>query len=135
VGEVDQGGDTATRVAGATQIVLGTGFGIGALVTMRHIREHDELPMTPFGFRAFSGPFERLGWRVFTTLLGGFAALCAVDVVAGVLLWQGRRIGYALDMVTSVPSLALSAGFALPIMLIAIPFRVVLAFAGRRSLR
>jgi hypothetical protein len=135
VGAVHQEGGRAARAAGGSQVVLGTGFGIGALVTLRHMRDHDELPLTPFGFRAFAGPFERVGRRAFTMLLGAFAALCAVDIVTGVLLWQRRRIGYAVGMVTSVPSLALAAGFALPVMLIGIPLRVALTLAGRRSLR
>ena len=91
--------------------------------------------MTPFGFRAFTGPFERLGQEAFEALLSGFAAVCVIDIVAGALLWQRRRAGYLIGLVTAAPSLALSAGFALPIMLIGTPLRLALAVAGRRGLR
>lgn len=132
---LDTGGTTAERAAGATQAVLGVGFGVGAVIALRHLREMGELPMTPFGFRAFSGPFERLGQPTFEALLGGFAALCAIDVVAGALLWQGRRVGYALGAVTALPSFVLSVGFALPFMLIGIPLRGVMMLLGRRESR
>jgi hypothetical protein len=63
------------------------------------------------------------------------AVVCAVDVLAGILLWQRRRAGLRLGLLTAVPQFALGLGFALPFLLAGIPIRVVLALAGRRSLR
>jgi hypothetical protein len=45
------------RAAAVAYVTLGGGFGVGAVVTLRHLERHGELPMTPFGFRSLSGPF------------------------------------------------------------------------------
>jgi hypothetical protein len=91
--------------------------------------------MTPWGFRSMSGPFEELGQERFTVLGWGLVGVCALDVVAGVWLWQGRRRGLRLGSATTVPAFGLAAGFALPFLLIGVPVRVGLMLAGRRGLR
>jgi hypothetical protein len=125
----------AIRAAGVTYVALGLGFGAGALVALGSLAREGELPMTPWGFRALSGPFERLDQQQFTALGLGLVGVCALDVVAGVWLWQGRRRGANLGLATTVPALALGAGFALPFLLAGVPIRVALVLAGRRTLR
>ena len=124
-----------TRIAGALLALLGAGFGPSALWATRHLRRTGELPMTPFGFRALSGPFERLGREPFSALAMALAALSAVHVLAGVLLWRGERRGLRLALATFAPSMALGAGFALPFLLAGLPISLALSVAGRRSLR
>jgi hypothetical protein len=126
---------TTLRAAGAIHLVLGIGFGVGALVTLTHFVRHGELPMTPWGFRSMSGPFERLGAERFLILGWSFVAVCALDTVAGIWLWQGHRRGATLGMATSPLGLILGAGFALPFVLVSIPIRLGLTWAGRASLR
>ena len=128
-------GRRATRVAGAMHALLGAGFGVGAIWAAMHLRRTGELPMTPFGFRALSGPFERFGADWVCALAIALAGMCALNVVAGVSLWRGRRLGLRLSLATFVPTMALGVGFALPFLLIGIPISTVLALAGRRSLR
>jgi hypothetical protein len=123
------------RAAAAVQGVLALGFGVGAVLTLANLARTGELPMTPFGFRAFSGPFERLGTAAFSALLAVFGAICALDLIASRWLWQGQRRGAALGYGTSVPAFALSLGFALPFMLVAVPIRIALVLSGRRALR
>jgi hypothetical protein len=124
------------RAASLVSIALGLGFGIGALVALDHRRRTDELPMTPWGFRAFAGgPFDAVPRRHFTALLWAVVGVCALDVVAGALMLTGRRLGATLGLVGSPVAFVLSVGFALPIMLIGIPLQVVLILGGRRSLR
>jgi hypothetical protein len=125
----------ANRAAGASFVALGVGFGAGAVVTLTHLARTGELPMTPWGFRSMSGPFEELGQERFTVLGWGLVGVCALDVVAGVWLWQGRRRGLRLGSATTVPAFGLAAGFALPFLLIGVPIRVGLMLAGRRGLR
>lgn len=108
---------------------------MGTLVALASLARDGELPMTPWGFRALSGPFERLGPQPFTALGLGLVGVCALDVVAGVWLWQGRKRGATLGLATTVPALALGAGFALPFLLVGVPIRVALVIAGRRTLR
>lgn len=126
---------TALRAAGAIYLVLGIGFGAGAVVTLLQFARHGELPMTPWGFRSMSGPFEGLGAERFSMLGWLFAAVCALDALAGTWLWQGRRRGARLGMVTSPLAFMLGLGFALPFLLVGVPIRLGLTWAGRRSLR
>jgi len=130
-----EGGVTSVRAAGALQILLSLAFGGGAAWTMLHLAQNGELPMTPWGFRSMAGPFEALGQPTFSVLGWALVAICALDVLAGIWLVQHRRRGFGLGLVTAVPQLALGLGFALPFLLVGVPIRVVLAIAGRRSLR
>ena len=122
----------ALRAASVGYVLPGLGFGIGALVTIRHLAEHGELPMTPWGFRAYSGPFEELGPERFKALAWVFAVVCACDVLAGLLTWRGDRRGPRLVAVATPPGVVLGLGFALPIYLASIVLRSILMLAGRR---
>jgi hypothetical protein len=128
-------GASLVRWAAVSHLTLGIGFGVGTVVTLRHLDRHGELPMTPWGFRSLSCPFEQLGVERFRTLGWSLVAVCALDVVAGVWLWQGRRRGAKLGLATSPIALVLGAGFALPFLLVGVPIRLGLLLAGRRSLR
>jgi hypothetical protein len=125
----------ALRTAALMYVALGAGFGVGALVSLAYLARNGELPMTPWGFRAFAGPFERLGPQPFNALGLALVGVCAVDVVAGVWLWQGRQRGARLGLATTVPAFALASGFALPFLLAGVPLRVALVLAGRHHLR
>ena len=123
------------RAAAVIQVLIGLGFGGGALWTVLHLVQHGELPMTPWGFRSMAGPFEVLGKEAVSALGISLVVVCAVDIAAGVWLWRLERRGLRLGLVTALPQLALGLGFALPFQLVSIPLRIVLAVAGRRSLR
>jgi hypothetical protein len=125
----------AARAAGVSQILLALGFGGGAIWTLLHLQANGELPMTPWGFRAMSGPAENLGQAGFTALGVMLVAISAVDLVAGVRLWQLRRDGLRLGLLTALPGFPLALAFALPFLLVGIPVRVLLALAGRGALR
>lgn len=126
---------TIVRVAAAMYVLLGVGFGIGSVVTLVHFVRHGELPMTPWGFRSMSGPFEELGAQRFIALGWALVGVCILDVLAGIWLWRGKRRGARLGLATSPLALALGAGFALPFLLAGVPLRAALVLAGRRSLR
>ncbi len=128
-------GSPAIRAAAVSYVALGLGFGGGAIVTLLHLARAGELPMTPFGFRSMSGPFETLGPDRFAALGWALVGVSALDVLAGAWLWQGRRRGLRLGVATALPALGLGAGFALPFLLVGVPIRVALLLAGRRSLR
>ena len=128
-------GSGAVRAASLISIVLGLGFGVGSAVTLAFLARDGELPMTPFGFRSMAGPFEGLGQERFAALGWALVAVCALDVVAGVWLRQGRRRGLRLGLATGLPALALGIGFDLPFLLVAVPVRTALMLAGRRTLR
>ena len=113
---------TALRVAGASYLVLGIGFGAGAVATLLHFAWHRELPMTPWGFRSMSRPFEGLGAGRFLMLGWSLVAVCALDALAGIWLWQGRGRGAKLGMVTSPLAFIAGTGFALPFLLVGDPY-------------
>jgi hypothetical protein len=126
----------AVRAAAVLYLALGIGFGVGAAITLDHLRREHELPMTPFGFRSLAGgPFEQLAPGQFTALGWALVVVCALDVVAAALLWRGRRDGAMLGVSTTPVAMILAAGFALPFLIVGVPLRVALVLAGRRSLR
>jgi hypothetical protein len=116
-------------------LLLGAGFGIGSVVTLVHFVRQGELPMTPWGFRSMSGPFEELGPQPFVAFGSALVGVCILDLLAGIWLWQGKRRGARLGLATSPLALALGLGFALPFLLAGVPIRAALVLAGRRSLR
>jgi hypothetical protein len=123
---------TAERGAAIVLIATGLGFGLPAPWVLEHFRRTGELPMTPFGFRAMSGPFERLGPDAFGALLVALAAVCAADVAAGVLTWRGDPRGPRLAALATPPGVVLALGFALPFYLAAVPAWATLLAVGRR---
>ena len=122
----------AERAAAVVLVAIGLGFGLPTPFVIDHLRRTGELPMTPFGFRAMSGPFERLGPDAFTALLVAFAAVCATDVAAGALTWNGDRRGPRLAALATPPGVILAAGFALPFYLASVPLWSALLLSARR---
>lgn len=132
---VESDGSRAVRAAAGLSIALGLGFGLGAAATLWHLDRHGELPMTPFGFRSMAGgPFEQLGTDRFRLLGWSLVVVSALDVLAGIWLWQGLRRGLRLGLLTALPAFGLAIGFALPFLLVGVPLRVFLAHVGRRHL-
>jgi len=121
----------AIRIAGLSFIADG-GFAVAMPIALSHLARHGELPMTRWGFRAFSG--ERLSHQHLAALGWALTGVCVLDVVAGAWLWQGRKRGATLGLATTPLALALGAGFALPFLLMPAPIRAALVLARRRSL-
>lgn len=92
-------------------------FGVAVPIAMSHLARTGELPMTPWGFRAFDSPYLRPGQDRFAALMWTLEAVCVLDVVAGVWLWQGRRRGAVLGVVMTPAAFALGGGFVLPFLL------------------
>jgi hypothetical protein len=103
----------ALRIA-AVCFVADAGFGIAMLLTLAHLARTGELPMSP-GFRSFSGPFEQLGRDAFVALGGLLIVVSALNLLAGIWVWQGKRRGARLGLATTPLALALGIGFALTV--------------------
>ena len=116
-------------------ILEALGFGGSMPIALAHLARRGELPMTPWGFRAFAGPFERLGRRRFALLGAALMGVSALEAVAGVWLVQGRRRGGTLGLVLTPPATILGLGFALPLWLAPIPIRTAIILRGWRRLR
>lgn len=132
---MNDGTPRTAKWAAIAYVLPAVAFGGATPFVLRHLARHGELPMTPFGFRALSGPFERLGQQRFTALGWALVGACAADAVAGAWLWQGRWRGARLGVATTPVTLALGLGFALPFLLAALPIRLALIAASRRGLR
>ena len=121
------------RVAAILYVFLGLAFGGGASWTLSYFADHHFLP-TIFGFRSMSGPFQELGSVAFVSLGVLLVVVSVIDVAAGLLLWRGRRSGAWIGLATDPIAFGLGLGFALPLLLIGVPVRAVLALSGwRRS--
>jgi hypothetical protein len=125
----------SARVAGASWIVEAIGFGGSMPIALGYLARRGELPMTPWGFRAFAGPFERLGRRRFALLGAALMGVSALDAVAGTWLVQGRRRGALLGLALTPFATVLGVGFALPLWLAPIPFRTAIMVLSWRRLR
>ena len=123
-----------TRAAAILAWIAGAGFGMPAVFGLRYFAQHREV-WTFMGFPTYGGgPFERWGIPTSVPLLAGFIAVCAAELVVGVLLWSGRPIGLWLAIGLLPLELIYWIGFALPFgpLLGAIrTIAVVLALTGR----
>lgn len=124
----------ALRIA-ALCFVADAGFGIAMSLTLAHLAGTGELPMSPFGFRAFSGPVEQLGRDAFVAMGGLLIVVCAVDLLVGVWVWQGKRRGARLGLASTPFALALGVGFALPFLIALATVRAAIVLSRWPSLR
>ena len=93
---------------------------------LRYFAQNHEV-WTFMGFPTYGGgPFERWGIPTSVPLLAGFIAVCAAEVVVGVLLWPGLSIGLWLALALLPFELFYWIGFALPFGLILGAARTVL---------
>src|SRR4029079_7894728 len=126
---------TATRAAGVVYVATGIGFGVGSAVSLVYLARNGELPMTPFGFRSLSGPFEGLG-TVWLSVIGWvFVGVCAVETLAGWKVWKGQPLAAPLGIWPPPLAVMFGLGFDLPFYLASIPVRLVLLALGRRAPR
>ena len=103
-----------TRAAAACSLVLGLGFGLPGAYGTWHFARHGEvwkfLGVPTYG----DGPFERWGLPTSVALLLGFMAVCAAEVVVGVLLWRDATTAPWLALALLPVELVFWIGFALP---------------------
>ena len=107
-------GDAVTRAAAGLSFVLGLGFGLpGAYGAWYYARQGEV--WTFLGFPTYGdGPFERWGLPTSVALLLGFVAVCAAEVVVGVLLWRDATTAPWLALALLPVELVFWIGFALP---------------------
>ena len=102
------------RAAAACSLVLGLGFGLPGAYGAWYYARHGEV-WTFLGFPAYGdGPFKRWGIPTSVALLLGFVAVCAAEVVVGVLLWRDATVAPWLALALLPVELVFWIGFALP---------------------
>jgi hypothetical protein len=103
-----------TKAAAVCSLVLGVGFGLPGAYGAWFYARHGEV-WTFLGFPTYGdGPFERSGLPTSTALIVGFVAVCAAEVVVGVLLWHDATSAPWLALALLPVELVFWIGFALP---------------------
>jgi hypothetical protein len=104
------------RLSAVLMWSVAAGFGFPAIPCAHHLLKTGQLPSFFGLFRMYEGPaFARVAPTTFVALLYAFTLLCAVEAVAGVLLWNGARAGLVLSFALLPFEIAFWIAFALPI--------------------
>lgn len=102
------------RAAAVCSLVLGLGFGLPGAYGAWYYARHGEV-WTFLGFPTYGeGPFERWGLPTSLALLLGYVAVCAGEVVVGVLLWRDATTAPWLALALLPVEMVFWIGFALP---------------------
>jgi len=102
------------RVAAMFLWLNGVGFGVFCIPAIRNLLMGADIPII-MGFPAYGrGPFERVGIPTTVPLLAGFLLVCVLEVVAGLLLWGGSKVGAILALLLLPIGAVFWWGFALP---------------------
>lgn len=103
------------RIASALFVIDGVGFGVFAVPAIVRVLQRRPIPIV-FGFPAYGGgPFERIGLKSTVPLLAAFLLVNILEIVAGVLVWNGSRAGAILGFAMVPCGAYFWWGFALPI--------------------
>jgi len=117
----------AARAAAILLWLVAAGWALPALWLMWWVAVRGRLPVLPYIGEPNGGPFyTAVPHDAFIILLGLSLVLGIVQVVAGVLLWDGQRSGALLQFAILPIEAAFWYGFELPIPPIFAAIRVVL---------
>ena len=93
----------------------GLGFGVPCLMAIRSLLAGRGIAYL-MGFPTYgNGPFERHGVHSTPMLISGFLLVCALECVAGALLWGNHKSGAVLALALLPLGAIYWWGFALPI--------------------
>jgi hypothetical protein len=123
------------RLAAILLLISGVGFGVFCIPAIRNLLIGRDIPMV-MGFPAYGrGPFERNGISTTVPLLVGFLIVCILEVVAGMLVWGGSKVGAILALALLPAGAFFWWGFALPFGPIFAFLGTILILLGWQSLR
>jgi hypothetical protein len=109
------GAETSIKAAAILFVFTGLGFGVPCVMGIRSLLAGRGILML-FGFPTYGGGlFERYGIKTTAPLLFAFLVVCALEIVAGVLVWQERLAGAILGIALLPIGLVFWLGFSLPI--------------------
>lgn len=127
----------ALKASAVLMWLVAIGFGAPSAFVATYLLRERRLPYL-FGlpFPAYGGGFfERWSPEVFAVLLGLFAALSALELFAGYLLWQGEPLGAVITIALLPIEVVFWVGFAVPIPPLLGVARIALLAVGWSSLR
>jgi hypothetical protein len=129
----------ARRIAAVLYFVPGLGIAIATLLILAYEERRGELPMTPFGWRLMGSTVPGMGADQLTPMGTALALLLigvsAVDAATGRWLWQDRRRGRVIGLVTTPVNVGLGLLFQVPFLIVVPPLRAgpVIVGSWRRS--
>ena len=103
------------RIAAVLLWINAIGFGLPCLLAIRSLSAGRGIA-TFMGYPTYgAGPLERLGVHTTIPLVTAFLLVCALEGVAGYLLWAGHRTGAILSLALLPAGAVFRWGFALPL--------------------
>ncbi|MDQ2915533.1 MAG: hypothetical protein M3T56_20095 [Chloroflexota bacterium] len=126
----------ALKASALLMWLVAVGFGGPTPFVANYLLRERKLPIFMGLFPAYGGGFfERWSPEIFAVLLGLFGALSALELFAGVLLWQGEPLGAVVTLALLPIEIVFWAGFAVPIPPLLGVARIALLWAGWSALR
>jgi hypothetical protein len=114
---------------------FGLAFLISSLLIVISALRNGDLPVV-FGIKMLAGPFsERLGLSAALAATVPWGVVNILEVLAGYWLWKSRKQGGVLGLVLLPAGMIFWIGYALPIMVVIGPLRVLLIAGGWKTLR
>lgn len=102
------------RVAAILAVFSGLGFGLPGVYAIWHMIQGRGIAYV-MGLPTYGGgTFERYGIKTTIPLLVGFVLVCAIECVAGWMLWNGEMGGAVLALALLPIELTFWIGFSLP---------------------
>jgi hypothetical protein len=113
---------------------FGLAFLISSLLIAISVLRNGELPVV-LGITMLGGPFsERFGRETAIAATVPWGVVNGLEMLAGYWLWRSRKRGGVLGLVLFPAGMLFWVGYALPIMVVIGPLRVLLLATGWKSL-
>ena len=125
----------ATTLAAILYCWFGLAFLVSSMLIAVYTLRNGRLPVV-FGIQMMAGPFsERFG--VYGAIMAALAwgVVNALEMLTGYWLWRSRKRGAVLGLLLFPAGAIFWIGYALPIMVVVGPLRVLLLAWGWRTLR
>jgi hypothetical protein len=101
-------------VAAVLAVISGLGFGLPGLYAIWNMIQGRGIAYV-MGYPTYGGgTFEHFGIKTTIPLLVAFVLVCAIECVAGWMLWNGNRGGAVLALALLPIELTFWIGFSLP---------------------
>jgi hypothetical protein len=131
----DQRRSGAITLASILYCWFGFAFLLSSVLVVISTVQNGHLPVV-FGIPMLAGPFsDRLGMNAALVATVPWGVVNILEMMAGYWLWKARKQGGKLGLVLFLAGAIFWIGYALPIMVVVGPLRVLLLAIGWKSLR